>query len=340
MKTFSLIPQAVLRQYAIGNIGSIKPVVVGLIHQTYEIKTNQGQYIMQRLHPVLSSQEIAQDFLAVTAYLQASGFPSPRCILTKKRTVLAPHGGFVWRMQTKLPGKTIETISSPSLARQAGEMYARFHRVMDGFDQEFQSDKLLHETEKIYEKFISVVKQFRTDPLMVVVREEVDLITKQLPKHFLPVGLPLRVIHGDPKISNILFVKDRASAIIDLDTCNRRPILVELGDAFRSWCGKAEDHPNNTFSLPMFKAAWSGYKKGADGFLTRREVALVPKAIGTITLELAARFLTDYFEDTYFGWDSKRYPSRRAHNLARCRGQLKEFVDYRKKVKQINVLVK
>ena len=149
--------------------------------------------------------------------------------------------------------------------------------------------------------------------------------------HLLPDDLPLRVIHGDPKISNVLFDRRlRATGIVDLDTCNRRPLLVELGDAFRSWCGKAEDDPHNTFSLPVFNAAWRGYAQEARGFITARERKLVAKAIGTITLELAARFLIDYFEDSYFGWDSSRYLSRRAHNLARARGQIAEFSTIKK----------
>ena len=150
----------------------------------------------------------------------------------------------------------------------------------------------------------------------------------------------MRVIHGDPKISNILFdTKGQARAIIDLDTCNRRPLLVELGDAFRSWCGGAEDNPRNTFSLPIFRTAWAGYKKGAGNMMTKRELQYVPKAIGTITLELAARFLADYFDDNYFGWDSSRYPSRRAHNLARALGQIAEFRDYQKKLPAIKKIV-
>jgi DNA polymerase elongation subunit (family B) len=28
------------------------------------------------------------------------------------------------------------------------------------------------------------------------------------------------------------------------------------------------------------------------------------------------------FRDEYFGWDAARFPSRRAHNLVRARGQL------------------
>ncbi len=334
-----MIPTTVLKQYTIGKVQNVRPVSSGLIHQTFEITTDTGEYIMQRLHPVLSSPKIGKDFFSVTQHLTDQKFPSPICVWTNAGRVLATDKKYVWRMQTKLAGKTFDKIESVAMAREAGEMYARFHRTMDSMSYTFQSPLVLHQTEKVFAKFLSVTKKFQKNPLMEDVKTEVNFIRTVFPKFLLPEDLPRRVIHGDPKISNILFVGGKGHAIIDLDTCTRATILVELGDAFRSWCGKAEDDPRNTFSLPLFRAAWNGYRRGAQGWLTKKEIALVPKAIGTITLELASRFLTDYFEDSYFGWDSKRYASRRAHNLARCRGQLKEFEDYQKKLPQIKKII-
>lgn len=330
------IPQTVLRQYEIGRVQRVKPVTDGLVHKTFELDTTTGQYIIQRLHPVLASAAIGQDFLAVTRYLEEQGFPTPRAVLSRKKNILVKDGKEVWRMQTKLAGKTIHVLKDLKMARACGEIYAKFHCVMDGFPYRFKSTKILHETEKVYMAFEKATKNVKGTE----VESEVEFVRRELPKFFLPSTLPMRVIHGDPKISNILFdSKGQARAIIDLDTCNRRPLLVELGDAFRSWCGGVEDDPHNTFSLPVFRAAWAGYKKGAGDMMTKRELQYVPKAIGTITLELAARFLTDYFDDNYFGWDSSRYPSRRAHNLARARGQIAEFVDYQKKLPTIRKIV-
>lgn len=337
------IPQTVLRQYEIGRVLRVEPVTDGLVHKTYELKTATGSYILQRLHPVLASAAIGQDFLAVTRYLEQQGFPTPRAVLSRKKKVLVADGKDIWRMQTQLPGKTIHVLKDLKMARACGEIYAKFHRVMDGFPYRFKSTKILHETEKVYKAFEKALARGsrRLQPaLNEEVKNEIDFIRRNLPKYFLLSTLPMRVIHGDPKISNILFdSKGQANAIIDLDTCNRRPLLVELGDAFRSWCGGGEDNPQNTFSLPIFRAAWSGYKKGAGDMMTKRELQYIPKAIGTITLELAARFLADYFDDNYFGWDSSRYPSRRAHNLARARGQIAEFLDYQKKLPEIKKIV-
>jgi hypothetical protein len=107
--------------------------------------------------------------------------------------------------------------------------------------------------------------------------------------------------------------------------------MTELGDAFRSWCGRAEDDPHNGIDLEFFAAAWKSYLGAAGDFITEKEVHSVYEGICLISLELAARFLTDYFEDTYFGWDANRYPNRQAHNLARCRGQIALYRDVVKK---------
>ena len=123
--------------------------------------------------------------------------------------------------------------------------------------------------------------------------------------------------------------------VIDLDTCNHLTVLADLGDAFRSWCGGKEDDPNNAFNVELFMAGWDGYKEGAGDFITQQEKDLVGQAIGCITLELAARFLKDVFDDSYFGFDESRYASRRGHNLARARGQIALFKDLQSKLDQL-----
>jgi len=330
----------ILRQYNIGTILETKPVSIGLIHKTFSIKTNKGQYIIQRLHPILASSGTANDFFNVTQLLNAKGFRSPRCVKTKKGGILANDKGVKWRLQTKLSGKTFDHLTTPALAKEAGRIYGAFHRTIDLAQFEFHSPLVLHESKKVYAHFCDVLKKFKSSPLLKDVNAEIKIIKKEFSRYFLPDNLPQHVIHGDPKISNILFSGSKAVAVIDLDTCQRQNLLVELGDAFRSWCGKREDDPHNTFSLPFFEASWKGYINGSKGLLNKREISLVPKAIGLIILELACRFLSDYFEDNYFGWNEEQYSSRRSHNIARCRGQLAEFQDFKRKIKKIKNVIK
>ncbi|MBI2474825.1 phosphotransferase [Candidatus Uhrbacteria bacterium] len=334
------VPRSILRQYNIGTILEIKPISIGLIHKTFSIKTDKDQYIIQRLHPILSSQGTAQDFFNVTRFLNLLNFSSPICIKTKQGKILAENKKEKWRLQTKLPGKTFDRLTNVPMAKEAGRIYGQFHLAIDKAEFKFHSTLVLHESKKVYRHFCDVLKKIKPSPLMNDVRREIEIIKKEFPNYFLPSDLPKHVIHGDPKISNILFSGSKALAVIDLDTCQRQNLLVELGDAFRSWCGKCEDDPHNTFSLSLFRASWDGYKNGSNGLMTKREINLVSKSIGLITLELACRFLSDYFEDCYFGWDDKKYPSRRAHNLARCCGQLAEFQDFKRKIEEINNIIK
>jgi Ser/Thr protein kinase RdoA (MazF antagonist) len=349
-----MIPEEILDSYDVGSVRSVKPISVGLIHQTYKVTTGKGVFVLQRLHPVLESPAIGKDFFVVTTFLNDKGFSAPKCVLTKKLKVLAKDGeGRMWRMQTFLDGKTHAMVKDANMAREAGAMFGRFHKTLSGLRYEFKSKKVLHETEKIFKTFTSVAKKNWKSPLMNDVAQEVAFVSEEIHKVLLPANLPLRAIHGDPKISNLLFdAKGKACGVVDLDTCNRRPLLVETGDMFRSWCGQNEDDPNNAFRLDIFHAAWNGYSKelsppakvevgggGRGGFLTGRERKLVPLSIATITLELASRFLSDYFNDSYFGWDASRYPSRRAHNLSRTQGQLALYRDVWKKMEKIKRIV-
>jgi hypothetical protein len=77
-----------------------------------------------------------------------------------------------------------------------------------------------------------------------------------------------------------------------------------------------------TFDLATFAAAIRGFRAVADPIVTRDEKTAIVVGLETVCLELAARFAIDWFRDDYFGWDPARFPSRRAHNLVRARGQL------------------
>lgn len=131
---------------------------------------------------------------------------------------------------------------------------------------------------------------------------------------------PKQLIHGDLKVSNIVFDDaSHAVGIIDFDTILLHQRTVDVGDALRSWCNRtAEDDAAATFDMTFCDAALAGY---ADGFGSTDDRALLLRGAKQITLELAARFLTDVVRDNYFGYDATRYSSRRDANIARAIGQ-------------------
>ncbi len=321
------VPHHILEQYGIGKVNSISKIGNGLIHETFSINSSSGQYIIQKLNAVLATKEIAEDFLSITKYLESKNILAPKCVLTKNGKVLAKLEGKSWRMQTQIEGEVYSGIDDYEMLYEAGFLLGGFHRVLNNCNINFRSNLILHQTKTIYQRLLDSECKYTCDTTDV--KESLVFLKKEMPKYFLPNTLPVRVIHGDPKISNIIFNNKKAVALIDLDTCNKQNILVELGDAFRSWCGGTEDDDMNYFDVEKFKYAWHGYFDGSVGMLSIQEKSLIIRSIGTITLELASRFLTDYFEDSYFGWDNIRYKTRKDHNLARCLGQLAQFKSYK-----------
>jgi hypothetical protein len=100
-------------------------------------------------------------------------------------------------------------------------------------------------------------------------------------------------------------------------------IAFELGDALRSWCNpRGEDTEEVSIDREILAAAAAGYARGAQGLLSADEIDSVIIGLETVCVELAARFCYDIWDDSYFGWDRSRYPSRREHNLVRAQGQL------------------
>ena len=90
--------------------------------------------------------------------------------------------------------------------------------------------------------------------------------------------------------------------LIDLDTCNRHTVLVDLGDAVRSWCRDGSEDEQQHFRIDRFEAILAGYSE--DGLsLSRHEIDYLGQAGRTITMELASRFAKDVMVDEYFAYD-------------------------------------
>jgi Ser/Thr protein kinase RdoA (MazF antagonist) len=265
------------------------------------------------------------DIAAVTEHLARKGRVTPRLVPSRDGTLWFEHEGAVWRVLTRIHGVSRDALESPAQAREAGRVLADFHRAVSDLDHTFRTARPgVHDTARHLQGLRDALGEHRGHRdlrSIAPLAERVLALAAALPA--LPASAD-RIVHGDPKISNIMFAHDdRALCLIDLDTLGRMPVALELGDALRSWCNPAtEDAANARFVRPLFEAAVGGYAEAAQGFLTPAEWQAIPAGTLTITVELAARFCADALRERYFGWDSRRYASASAHNQARTRGQL------------------
>ena len=135
-----------------------------------------------------------------------------------------------------------------------------------------------------------------------------------------------------------MFLETKAVGMIDLDTCNRHTVLVDLGDAIRSWCRDGYEDEVQQFHLDRFEAILRGYARSGSK-LSNSELEYLWMAGPMITLELASRFARDVMEDNYFAYNPDVYDSRRAHNLARMHSMLFLAQDMLKKRDQMKRII-
>ena len=301
----------------------LAPLTGGLINTTYAVRDSGGapMGVLQRVHPIFAG-EVNLDLEAVTAHLAANGMVTPRLVRTRVGEPWIVAGGRVWRALTWVDGVTVHAVPDASWAEAGGELLGRFHRAVADLSYDYRFARAgVHDTAAHLARLADHVAR-GAEPEWVELGREIAGEAAALPA--LPVTAE-RHCHGDLKISNLLFSAPpvRGVCLVDLDTLGRGTMAFELGDAMRSWCNPyGEDAGGVRFDLAIFTAAIRGFRAVADALLTDDERTSIVIGAETVSLELAARFCVDVFRDEYFGWDAARFPSRRAHNLVRARGQL------------------
>lgn len=319
-------PSAVLAAFP-GLRGAVAdPVEVGNINRTFLVTAGAERWILQELNPIFVP-EIHLDIEAVTAHLAAKGVETPRLLRTTTGDLwTVDTDGGVWRVLTHIEGVNHSRMTSTDLAESAGNLLGRFHSALFDLDHTFAAGRLgVHDTARHLAHLEEVLNGFPEHPGRGKAEQLAAGIlaaARALPRL---EGLPPRIVHGDPKLDNIIFTRGAEPiCFIDLDTVGRLTIPVELGDALRSWCNTAgESSVAAHFDLRLLEAALGGYATHAAEHLTAVEVTSIPVAIETITLELAARFCADILEETYFAWDYHTYDAAWQHHAVRAEGQLR-----------------
>ena len=306
--------------------GSLRPLGSGLINRTFFAQREDGsRWVLQQLNPMFPP-EVHEDIEAVTAHLAARGLPTPRLLHTHDGRLCIRAPGGAWRVMNFIPGRVVDAVESPAQAGAAGRLLARFHRALDDLEHDFRHRRPpVHEPPRHFAALEAALESHPAHRLRSAagaLADEIFAAAAALPK--LP-ATPPRIVHGDPKISNLVFdtADGEGICMVDLDTLGYMALPFELGDAMRSWCSvSSEDDPGGRFCAARFAAAVSGYAGVARGWWGTGEQESVLAATATIQLELAARFCADVVNESYFGWNASQFGSRGDHNLARARGQL------------------
>ncbi|WP_326984464.1 aminoglycoside phosphotransferase family protein [Chryseobacterium sp. MYb264] len=315
---------------------TITPITNGMINSTYLLENNdkKEKYILQKIniHIFKDPKIIIDNHLKINSLLGKSNYQlemvNPIHSISNKYLVQNENSE-IWRMLSFIENsKTFLKVPDLKTAYEAAKTFGYFLDIIN-------SEPILSLQETLpdfinFEKRINDYKnalQNTSQDLAKTADQEIKYINQllELPEKWIEMEknhlLPKRIIHADPKISNILFDQnDNPLAVIDLDTTMISTILYDFGDMIRSYTNKTdEDQGNseNNFDSEIYKAVKDGFLFHLKEKLTTLETENLNYAAQVVIYIQAVRFLTDYLNGNIYY--STQYPE---HNLDRTKNQL------------------
>jgi Ser/Thr protein kinase RdoA (MazF antagonist) len=252
----------------------------------------------------------------------------PRLLLTGdgKDHWIDPDGSF-WRAISYIEDSvSFASVIDLDHAYEIGFALGLFHTIAGGLPADNLVDTLegFHITPVYLRRCLSVLKRATVPPSPEVsyCMDFIDCrreIANVLEDAKADGRLPLRIIHGDPKVSNVMIdTRTRqAVSIVDLDTVKPGLVLYDIGDSLRSCSNPLGEDPGAPgkvrFDAELCRALLKGYFSAAEGFLCENECMLIQDSMRLLAFELGMRFFTDYLEgDVYFKVKDPRQNLRRA----------------------------
>ena len=253
-----------------------------------------------------------------------------------------------WRMYAFIPGMHVRDVAThPDEAREAASAFGEFMRLLSDYD-----GPPLHETIAGFHDTPARVTQLAAAVDADLLgraqnaREEIREILAHrpladvLPPLVASGRVPPRIVHNDAKIANVLLddVTGAAGCVVDLDTVMPGSLLHDFGDMVRSMTTPTTEDETDLgrigVRLDLFEAVVRGYLGEVGEMITPDERALLVHAGKVITLEQAARFMTDYLEgDRYY------HDTRGDQNLRRAQAQLQLFRTLLEREKELEDIV-
>lgn len=324
----------ILEQFGINTLNcQIEKFGSGLINSTWKI-SGEKDYILQRINTDVFKQPevIAENLSQLQSYLNAKYpdylFVAPLPALNGVSLAVNEDG--IFRLFPFIDNSTsINSVTSYKQAYEAAKQFGKFTFLLRDFDASDLRDTIpsFHDLTLRYKEFEKACLDTSAAKL-----EQAKWAIGEIDKHkgilFIyeelknSGKLPVRVIHHDAKINNVLFDKDwNGICLIDLDTVMPGYFISDVGDMLRTYLSPANEDETDLSKIVVdeqcFDAIYNGYLSEMSTELTAFEKGHFIYAGKFMIYMQALRFLSDYLNgDVYY------HTTYALQNLNRTNNQL------------------
>ena len=329
--------QSIFDQYGWGNATAI-PLTQGLINQTFEVSSVQGEFILQNINTQVFKDPFAIDH-NIKAIGQYYNTNQPDQLFTflvpnlRGETLIELEGKY-YRALKKINGIALDVLSTASQAKAAANQFGQFTASLIEFPiaQLKVTIPQFHDLALRYHQFEQALiygdaNRISQAKEAILFLQSHQAYVKQWLHFTGHQDAHLRVTHHDTKISNVLFKDDAAICVIDLDTTMPGYFISDVGDMCRTYLCPVNEACQDLNQIKVLPERWTaiqeGYLEAMGEFLTNFEQDHFAFSGQSIIYMQALRFLTDFLElDRYYRVE------RPDQNLDRTNNQiqlLKEF---------------
>lgn len=315
---------------------NVEPIGSGLINETWRIKGNGKDYILQKVnHSIFKDPAaITKNVHLISTYLNKHypGYLFPETLSTadnKELIKLEGNGGYYRMTHFVEDSHTIDTVQNTKQAFEAARQFGKFTNLLADFPQEQLAETLpdFHNLTLRYQQFNQALLTGNGQRIEEAA-ELIDFIKaqKEIVINYENIlkspAFKKRVTHHDTKISNVLFDdNDNGLCVIDLDTVMPGYFISDVGDMLRTYLSPVSEEEKDFSKIIIREEYFHAIKKG---YMSEMQEELSPEEndhfifAGKFMIYMQAiRFLTDYLNnDTYYG---SKYPG---HNFVRAGNQV------------------
>ncbi|MDP3331604.1 MAG: aminoglycoside phosphotransferase family protein [Methylococcaceae bacterium] len=315
---------AIARQFA-NSASHITPLGNGLINDTFLVKSGSQTFVLQRINTKVfpNPEQIMTNLVSLSQHIAQKNSADVRLQLPQILSTVTDASLYqdeqdgAWRALSFIAdSESLETVRTLDDVWQTGQALGHFHRLLSDLEP-----GTLHDTLPGFHITPGYLQQYRQVLTRTLVKQDAycaEFIDRfQHRADDLEAAkeqgvLPLRVIHGDPKLNNFLFDRNSLQVIslIDLDTVKPGLVHYDVGDCARSCCHNSD---TGDFDIERCGALLTGYLSEAGAFFTDHDYQYLYPAIRLIPFELGLRFYTDYLQSNcYFKVTEPEQNLRRA----------------------------
>jgi Ser/Thr protein kinase RdoA (MazF antagonist) len=329
--------QSIFDQYGWENVNAI-PLSQGLINQTFELHTVQGNFILQNINTQVFKDPNAIDYNIkaignyYTKYRKEQLFT--HLVPTLRGETLIEWEGKHYRAFKKIEGIALDVLSTSAQAKEAANQFGKFTASLAEFPINDLNVTIpqFHDLALRYHQFEHALihgdaKRIGSAKDAIQFLKSYQSYVKKWNHFTTHKEAHLRVTHHDTKISNVLFKDEEAICVIDLDTTMPGYFISDVGDMCRTYLCPVNEACQDLNQIKVIPERWTaiqnGYLEGMGEFLTNFEKDHFAFSGQCIIYMQALRFLTDYLElDKYYRVE------RPSQNLDRTLNQNQLLIEF------------